>query len=201
MYQRGESLKDFFEHLNGCCYVIFLVVFLETFGVAIFQGAKAIASVQRSPRPPECPWCISGAGHPACVFGALPHSPLMCPWCTGADIIFTLAWCSTRIPWYALDAMCNVQCTMLSIPGRHAVVQHWHVTGMPPGCGGQPRACPSLQLAAARPRAAQEGGWMGTGRGKAGGRERGEKPTFPTCACPQRNPPPTWDSGPSPTDG
>ena len=110
MYQRGESLKDFFEHLNGCCYVIFLVVFLETFGVAIFQGAKAIASVQRSPRPPECPWCISGAGHPACVFGALPHSPLMCPWCTGADIIFTLAWCSTRIPWYALDAMCNALC-------------------------------------------------------------------------------------------
>ena len=110
MYQRGESLKDFFDHISKCCYVIFLVVFLETFGVAIFQGAKAIASVQRSPRPPECPWCISGAGHPACVFGALPHSPLMCPWCTGADIIFTLAWCSTRIPWYALDTMCNALC-------------------------------------------------------------------------------------------
>ena len=73
---------------------------------------------------------------------------------------------------------CSAQCTMIGIPGRHAAVHRWHVTGMPPGCGGQPRACPSLQLAAARPRAAQEGGWMGTGRGEGerGGRNPLSRP-------------------------
>ena len=142
--------------------------------VAMFQGAKALASVQRSQRP---------------------RMPMMHWWCKAPCLCFWWpAPLTSGVPlmhWgrhYFRPGMvqqqqgplvcpgCSAQCTMIGIPGRHAAVHHWHVTGMPPGCGGQPRACPSLQLAAARPRAAQEGGWMGTGREARRGGERGRNP-------------------------
>ena len=156
---------------------------------------KSLCICAEKPKTPRMPmmhcWC---------------KAPCLCFWCPAplTSGVPLMHWgrhyfCPGMVQQYQAPLVCpgcSAQCTMIGIPGRHAAVHHWHVTGMPPGCGGQPRACPSLQLAAARPRAAQEGGWMGTGEGG----ERGEKPTFPTCACPH-NPPPTQDSGLSPTDG
>ena len=160
----------------------------------MFQGAKAFASVQRSQR-------LQNAHDALVVQGTL--------------LVFLVP-CSTHL-WCAPDALgqahyfrpgmvqqqqgllvclgCSAQYSMIGIPGRHAAVHHWHVTGMPPGCGGQPRACPSLQLAAARPRAAQEGGGMGTGReARRGGREGGET-HFPDLRLPAQ---PTTDLRPRP---
>ena len=84
---------------------------------------------------------------------------------------YFLPWCC-RVPGMPTCSGCSAQCTLCwHVRATCSSARHrWHVTGMPPGCGGQPRACPSLQLAAARPRAAEEEGWMGTGRGARRGR-------------------------------
>ena len=109
---------------------------------------------------------------------------------------YFLPWCC-RVPGMPTCSGCSAQCTLCwHVRATCSSARHrWHVTGMPPGCGGQPRACPSLQLAAARPRAAQEGGWMGTGReARRGGREGGET-HFPDLRLPAQ---PTTDLRPRP---
>ena len=95
----------------------------------------------------------------------VPYSihPWFAPYALGQA--FFLPWCC-RVPGMPTCSGCSAQCTLCwHVRATCSSARHrWHVTGMPPGCGGQPRACPSLQLAAARPRAAEEEGWMGTGR-------------------------------------
>ena len=126
----------------------------------------------------------------------VPYSihPWFAPYALGQA--FFLPWCC-RVPGMPTCSGCSAQCTLCwHVRATCSSAWHrWHVTGMPPGCGGQPRACPSLQLAAARPRAAQEGGWMGTGReARRGGREGGET-HFPDLRLPAQ---PTTDLRPRP---
>ena len=155
----------------------------------MFQGAKAFASVQRSQRPQNAHdalvvqstllvFLVPCSTHLWCAPDALEQA-LFSPWHGAAAG-------SPGMPW--------VQCAMHYDRHTRAACSsaplacYWYATGVWGATSG-------LSLSTI------SGGTTQGGRGGRldGDRERGEagyggccgeKPTFPTCACP-RNPPPT----------